>query len=265
MTARQPLVPPLPLPPKEYDARHMAELDAMIRTGFLDMNRVVQEIEAAGITRIQDATDYLGGIEDPGDVLTWTDGGGGFWYPAAPVTPDLADLGDVSLSSPASDEVLTYNGSAWVNAAAAAGSSDLMDWTSYTGNPTTDQWYEDPLMVTLTETGFYAVEGFLRAYATSTTDIRLRAYYKSTGSGVITFAANGAYVNSWTSVSEGTTGLVMNYTSAGLEQIIIRGYLDATSISGTPEFSIDFKRGTGTTDSTYISYGWLKLVRIGDT
>lgn len=47
-------------------------------------------------------------------------------------THGINDLTDVTVSTPATDEVLKYNGSAWVNAAAPAGASALDDLTDVT-------------------------------------------------------------------------------------------------------------------------------------
>ncbi len=83
-----------------------------------------------GIALLQDIIDGAGspgGVSDgdKGDITV--SGGGTVWTIDAGAIA-LDDLSDVVITAPAINEVLTYDGSNWVNAAATAGGSPVIAW-----------------------------------------------------------------------------------------------------------------------------------------
>lgn len=83
----------------------------------------------AAASHTHTASDIDSEASTDGHVLTSDGAGNAAWEAVAGGGGALGDLSDVTLTSPASDEVLSYNGSAWVNAAAAGGgSSSTTGW-----------------------------------------------------------------------------------------------------------------------------------------
>lgn len=81
-----------------------------------DLNLRVQIIKDATLSGSGTSGDPLKIAQqgaNNGDVLKWN---GSTWYPSStPVTVALSDLTDVLLTSLSSSQILTYNGSEWVN------------------------------------------------------------------------------------------------------------------------------------------------------
>jgi hypothetical protein len=109
------------------------------------------------------------------------------------------------------------------------------------------------------------VDGYCRAYGSVGVDVDFRCYYESSAVGVFTMSPGGTTTplpaSETQSFNEGTGGtpVPFDYNSAGISQYVLHGYLDVSSISGTPDFNWQFKRGSGTTGTTYLSVAWLRL------
>ena len=95
-------------------------------TGFTyhdDLAGVTPDQHHAQIHKI-DGSDHWTDETDMALVLK-PDGSGGVAFGAQSGGGALDDLSDVTITSPATDEVLTYNGSAWVNEAPSATGNDV--------------------------------------------------------------------------------------------------------------------------------------------
>lgn len=80
-----------------------------------------------GLALLQDLQSASSGVADgdKGDITV--SGSGSVWTIDAGAIA-LDDLSDVIITAPATNEVLTYNGTNWVNAAATAGGSPVIAW-----------------------------------------------------------------------------------------------------------------------------------------
>ena len=166
---------------------------------------------------------------------------------------------NISTDTPTDDDILVWDDATglWVPEAQATG--PLLALATLT--VANSSVWETFITITVPETGFYAVDGFLYHYGTTADDFRLQLLYNSTGDGRFIYD-QGTHYEALTNEGAVFTGIGQT-APRGLQVV---GYLDAQSISGDPTFVWRISnKGTGSGSAIAYAGSWLRIHRTGDT